>query len=165
MRIALSKKSEKAFDSLTCSEGSHSFLIIDVPWKTAAEEEAPRRQIQEPLNSRGSFPYQPRSYLVLPWGQDIVWWTMPSPFPSTIRFFSLVSSIRLQKKWLEHTENSYVFPHCSSASFSLLLTLSIIMVHLLLSMNQYWYIINWIPWFTLGFTLCVVCPMGFEECK
>lgn len=48
-RIALSKKSEKVFDSLTCSEGSHSILIIDVPWKIAEEEEAPRRQIQEPL--------------------------------------------------------------------------------------------------------------------
>ena len=48
-RIALSKKPEKVFDSLTCSEGSHSILIIDVPWKIAEEEEAPRRQIQEPL--------------------------------------------------------------------------------------------------------------------
>lgn len=48
-RTALSRKPEKAFDSLTCSEGSHSILIIDVPWKMAEEEEASRRQIQEPL--------------------------------------------------------------------------------------------------------------------
>lgn len=47
-RIALSKKSEKVFDSLTCSEGSHSILIIDA-MEDMRGGGSPRRQIQEPL--------------------------------------------------------------------------------------------------------------------
>ena len=40
------------------------------------------------------------------------------------------------------------------------------MVHLLQLMNQYQYIIiNWSPWITLSFTLCIVHSMGFAKCK
>lgn len=71
------------------------------------------------------------SYLVALWNTKSYQWT----FLNRLFFFSILS---LQKNWRESTESSHPPPLISPY----LLASYIKVVHLLLSMSQYWYIIN-----------------------
>ena len=65
-----------------------------------------------------------------------------------------------QQNWAESTEISHIPP----PPHSLLLTCPTRVINLLHLVNLHWSIIAQGPWFTLAFTLGVVCSLCFDKC-